>query len=477
MDFQTWIDNIEGLAGIYSFDILPDGSFSEIRLMAVNQQNMGIITQAKNAPDFYPGIPYRTYWSDINFESFVYKCGSTGQPLYSYVNAHGYWLKGFYLPMTEPGTVSLEVENNRGESTVNTVYCLYILNYSNNFEADSMSQHSHEVSSTVMNISLKLHETEDFHRAMAETVKEIQNVCGAEKCSLYTVDSTNQHCTFINKNGVQNEFLGYFSEHMGRSPYDVAMTWEKDLESSDCLLLDDLSVIEKRDPVWHKSLIQNGIKNIILYAVRNNQQLVGFIWAANFDTSKMAMIKETLELTTFLIGAVIANHQLVSRLELMSRFDILTQVNNRNALNERMSQLSAEAPHLPHTLGLIYADLNGLKSVNDKMGHDAGDKLLSKAASLLKIAFGDFEIYRAGGDEFVIICPDIAEYKFYQQVGQLRALMESAPDVNFAIGAAHCSGKYDIQDAMLNADEQMYKDKAEYYRRHPENDRRNLRRS
>ncbi|WP_303837708.1 hypothetical protein [Ruminococcus flavefaciens] len=40
---------------------------------------------------------------------------------------------------------------------------------------------------------------------------------------------------------------------------------------------------------------------------------------------------------------------------------------------------------------------------------DAGDKLLIRAAALLKLAFGDYEIYRAGGDEFFIFCPDISE--------------------------------------------------------------------
>ena len=47
MDFQSWISNIEGLAGVYAFDILPDGSFSEIKLMAVNKQNEGLNPQTR----------------------------------------------------------------------------------------------------------------------------------------------------------------------------------------------------------------------------------------------------------------------------------------------------------------------------------------------------------------------------------------------------------------------------------------------
>ena len=78
MDFKAWIDNVEGMAGIYSFDILPDGSFSEIRLMAVNTQNEVLFTSNPNVK-FYPGIPYREYWTDINFEDYVYTSCTTNQ--------------------------------------------------------------------------------------------------------------------------------------------------------------------------------------------------------------------------------------------------------------------------------------------------------------------------------------------------------------------------------------------------------------
>lgn len=472
MDYKAWIDNLEGMAAIYAFDIMPDGSFSEIKLMAVNKQNEGLFTRLPGLPEFYPGIPYRVYWQDINFEDFLYKSGSTGQPLYSYVNAHGFWLKGFYLPIAEPGTCSAVVAAQQDKTAQRTVYCLYIVTYSPVAETESMSQHSTEVTSAFMNISLKLHQTPNFHKAMASTVGEIKKICGAEKCSLYTVDICNQHCNIIGEEGVRKDYLQEFAAEMGLTPYEIAMKWEKDLSESDCLLLDDLKVVEERDPVWYNSLCNNGIRNIILYAVRFNQTLVGFIWAANFDAEKMMQIKETLELTTFLISAVIANHQLLSRLEVMSRTDALTQVGSRNAMNERVDKLVSGEDKSPEIMGVAFADLNGLKTVNDTEGHTAGDKLLSKAASLLKIAFGDYEIYRAGGDEFVIFCPDITEEKLAAQVAQLRSLTESTPDVSFAIGTALVSGEYDICKAMQTADERMYKDKQEYYRQHPEKDRR-----
>ena len=140
-------------------------------------------------------------------------------------------------------------------------------------------------------------------------------------------------------------------------------------------------------------------------------------------------------------------------------------------MNDRVDRLVSGEDKRPEVMGIAFVDLNGLKMVNDHFGHDAGDKLLSRTASLLKIAFGDHEIYRAGGDEFVIICPDIAEEKLDEQVEQLRSLTERTPDISFAVGTVYVSGDYDIRNAMQIADERMYKDKQQYYAQHPNSSR------
>ena len=186
----------------------------------------------------------------------------------------------------------------------------------------------------------------------------------------------------------------------------------------------------------------------------------------------MMQIKETLELTSFLLAAVIANHLLVYKLELRSTIDSLTQVGSRNAMDDQLERFAKAWEFLPETMGVVYADLNGLKTVNDEKGHDAGDKLLSRAAALLKIAFGDYDIYRAGGDEFVIFCPEITEEELNEHVAQLRGLTANTSDVRFAVGAVFCSDRYDINQALQTADERMYLDKEEYYRRNPDKCRR-----
>lgn len=474
MDLQALVNKFKIIAGVYAFDILPDGSYSEIRIMAINDLNNMMFNVYPDAPKFYPGVPLRRYFTEINLENFIYKSAVNNEPLYSYVNAFGMWIKGFYLPLDEDGNIVSE----KGEPNTSprTAYCLYMTTRSEHAETDYMTQRSNEVSSSIMQLSVKLNKVQDFEDAMAVGIGELKSICNAKHCALFTIDKSKKQCKLYNENGEQPQRLEEITTEMGRTAYETALAWENDLEGSDCLLLEDLSVIEKRDPVWYNSMVSHGISNMLLTAIHYDHKLVGFIWATDFDTEKTMVIKEILELTTFMLAASIAHHHLVSRLEAMSKTDNLTQLLNRNAMNDRVDKLMSGEETLPAIMGVAYADLNGLKTVNDKEGHEAGDKLLTRAAALLKLAFGDYEIYRAGGDEFVVFCPNIAEYKLVQLVRQLRSLADSTPDVSFAVGTAYVTGDYDICKAMQTADESMYKDKQEYYRHHPEKDRRKSKR-
>ena len=216
------------------------------------------------------------------------------------------------------------------------------------------------------------------------------------------------------------------------------------------IFINEFMANNKRHKYLHSNSNNHGIECEPIYDEKN-QRWIGF-QAKYFDNQVdykqiMHSAKETIKYYTGAEGII-------------------------HAMNDRVDKLVSGEEPLPAKMGVAFADLNGLKTVNDDEGHDAGDKLLTRAASLLKLAFGDYEIYRAGGDEFVIVCPDISEEKLGEMVQQLRTMADSTPDVSFAVGTAYLTGDYSIIKAMQNADECMYKDKEEYYRLHPEKDRR-----
>ncbi len=87
----------------------------------------------------------------------------------------------------------------------------------------------------------------------------------------------------------------------------------------------------------------------------------------------------------------------------------MTYAQNRNHFNEYIEQNRNKELY---SLGVIYLDLNGLKEINDKMGHIAGDTLIITASYALQEIFLD-NSYRVGGDEFVVIEQDVSELLFF----------------------------------------------------------------
>lgn len=106
------------------------------------------------------------------------------------------------------------------------------------------------------------------------------------------------------------------------------------------------------------------------------------------------------------------NRSLTTRLERLSQYqalyDPLTGLPNRALLDDRINQALA-ATHRNHTaLAVLFIDLDGFKTVNDLYGHHVGDLLLREMAKRLSAARRRTDtVARFGGDEFVVVCPDV----------------------------------------------------------------------
>jgi diguanylate cyclase (GGDEF)-like protein len=253
--------------------------------------------------------------------------------------------------------------------------------------------------------------------------------------------------------------------------YDIADSWKGLIAGSNCLVVKDehdLEVVKERNPIWYESFTSAHGKNIVLFPLKFGEKLIGYIWAMNYDVAKATTIKETFEITAYILASAISNYLLMDRLKVLSSKDILTGVMNRNEMNNYVDKLSLESNPAGVSVGVIFADLNGLKRVNDQCGHNMGDTLLKNAAKTLEEVFDTDEIYRAGGDEFTIIVTGITEEELGKRVEAIREVSQKYDHVCFAIGQCYDDSKSNVRQALRIADERMYEDKRKFYEKHPE---------
>jgi diguanylate cyclase (GGDEF)-like protein len=252
--------------------------------------------------------------------------------------------------------------------------------------------------------------------------------------------------------------------------YDIAESWTGTIAGSNCLIVkneQDMEVIKERNPVWYTSLSDAGAHNIVLFPLKSRNHLLGYIWALNYDESRAVKIKETLEVTTFILGSELGSYLLLDRLRLIGSMDMLTGVMNRNEMNNYVDELSHGYGD-DATVGVIFADLNGLKNVNDISGHNAGDMLLKNAANALRMVFEEDEIFRAGGDEFAIRVTGLTEDELNERIEKVRSACDKFDNLSFAIGGCVESTGSNIRVALRRADERMYEDKRKFYEQFPE---------
>jgi diguanylate cyclase (GGDEF)-like protein len=106
--------------------------------------------------------------------------------------------------------------------------------------------------------------------------------------------------------------------------------------------------------------------------------------------------------------------------------------------------------------------------INDREGHASGDHLLKKAVSILRLVFPEGEIYRAGGDEFMILCLNETAEEVKGRIARLQEICDQDGKVSFSVGYCFDDAQIDILKGMSLADKRMYEDKERYYQKYPE---------
>lgn len=401
MVFQTVVDGIDKAACVVSVEKLDDGGYGKICIVTGNRAYIDTIERPVGmemlANKFVPNTEYTYYVpKDLNFEEACYEAAVNKKCVNSYAHPARYdvWFNMSFIPL------SFDKDN--------ICYCMYIVEVSLKPDAKRLSTVSADIASYVLETCIKLQNPDDFREAMKAVCSDVRDLCDSEHCCILLMDTAKRKCSVLCEAFSKDTKLLPMDKYVDDSFYDIAYSWLDTIGGSNCLIVKnehDMELIKERNPIWHESITSAGGKTIVLFPLVFKDELLGFMWAINFSDDKALTIKETLELTSFILASELYSYKMVEHLKYMSYTDALTKMPNRFASSDYVADLIKRNERFT----VVSIDLNNFKSVNDTLGFKAGNKVLIELAKRWKAVSDDEStetkdyITRINGDEFLLV--------------------------------------------------------------------------
>ena len=240
-------------------------------------------------------------------------------------------------------------------------------------------------------------------------------------------------------------------------PYEAVSWWYDIFDTYNHLVIENIEDIKETEPLTYEYLKPQNIHSLITAPLKKGDKIFGFFGVDNPPEHTIHNATYIVEIVAHFMVSLLEKKKLMDKLERMSYEDHLTGVYNRNALNDFLE----EHVYVENT-GVLFCDVLGLKKVNDISGHQAGDELLIRASECLRSTFRKKDIYRVGGDEFLVVSMDIDEDVFKKRAIELRNNMENY-DAKMSLGLVWKPLITDIEQAISEADALMYEEKRAYY--------------
>lgn len=203
-----------------------------------------------------------------------------------------------------------------------------------------------------------------------------------------------------------------------------------------------------------KSPLIPGLRKFIAGRLEMAGQPLGFLEIMN--PSPMTLRNAGLLIGTLsrFLSIMIRSRDNLQVLDNLSLLDPMTKVRNRRALSLYLKGLPKGK-----RLSFLFGDMNGLKSINDHKGHEAGDRALLTLTAILAEKAGADHVFRMGGDEFLTILEDLDEKETQEAAGELQKELQKN-HISMALGIITGTTPLEsLDDILAKADRRMYRDK------------------
>ncbi|MBQ3515482.1 MAG: EAL domain-containing protein [Lachnospiraceae bacterium] len=318
-----------------------------------------------------------------------------------------------------------------------------------------------KIEKTIVKCIHELTRADNLTSAINSVLQSIAEFYQADRAYIFEIDYANKVCH--NTYEWCNRGITPQIDNLQNVTIDVIERWLAIFESEPMVVIPDIDTIKETSPDEYLILKEQNISSLLVTPFRSetDKKVSGFIGVDNpsWFTKDYALLES---LSYFIIDEM-KKRALSEQLFFMSYHDALTGVYNRNCYKKDLEIFSSA---FKNSIGIVYADINGLKKVNDELGHNAGDELIKNVASILRSCFESHKIYRVGGDEFVIVCQDISKVDFLSCIEKVQNQVAEHKNCSVSFGHSWSTQADDIEKLVKEADFLMYQNKNNYYQRY-----------
>ncbi|GEM_PF-3315385 len=415
----------------------PFGTVRDMQFLYVNEKYSSLVGKSSAelvGSTFFDTVANRDEdWIRLSYQAAIMR-----QPVINrtYNTQYNKWFEFLAVPVYQKG------------------YCAFIIH---DVTAVKRKEDHIEITAKSNNVIIecaKVLSANEFRTGMRSALKILGNVLKAARVGV--IQTRDGSCVGDMYDWIDKKFGIGLPHKKTFEEFDVINLWQKQMEGNSVVLVEDTVSTREFSADIYENVYAGTLTRYALAKLTDKNDTIGYLVIDNYSLDLDINIKEVIEAVAIFISEELRNYNLAKEMIFMSAHDALTELGNRNSFNTAVRTIEG----MEVSIGICFADINGLKAINDTNGHEAGDEIIKSAGETFSSIFKKKNCYRIGGDEFVAIVPQVTEEHFNELIEKLR---KKAKNPSLAIGAIWLERAENVEEMVNEADKLMYSDKAAYY--------------
>lgn len=420
------------------FEVITDpfGTVQDLRFLFVNEKYASLVGKQSSellGSTFYNAVSNRDEdWIRLSYQAAFMRQSVNNHTYNTQLNK---WYEFWAVPVYKKG------------------FCAFIIH---DVTAQKRKEENRIINSKSANFVLdcaKVLSTSNFRKGIKYTLKQLGGVLKADRVCIIEI-----------KRGEIGDIYEWTERINGTGlparkvldEYDFFTMWESQVKNEGVAFIEDTSLLSDKNSQIYKEVLAGTVSRYIISALKDKAETVGYLLVDNYSMELEIDERQVMKSVSLFISEELKNHRLSTEMSYMNTHDDLTDLGNRYAYYATKNMLDG----LEVTVGVCFIDINGIKAINDELGHDAGDNVIKETADIVASVFKKKFCYRIGGDQFVVIVPQVSKAHFVELLDKLKRKRKKT---TFAIGAVWSEESKDINNLINQADKLMSLDKANFY--------------